>query len=108
MKYLKTKIQQLKNYLVRKLMTKDVIAIKLNKIKVRMGEKIDCVSISTHTIPASKRMFSSITIHYNGSLDSMSYDNLQTAMVDYLFVHDLFLKENADLRQVEENQLKKV
>ena len=102
MKYLKTKVQQLKTYLIRKLMTKEVIAIKLNKIKVRMGEKITCVSITTHTIPAAKRMFSSVTIHYgSGQLDSMTYDNLQTAMADYLFAHDLFTKENADLRQVE-------
>ena len=102
MKTIKVKVQQLRAYLIKRLMTKEVIAIKLNKIKVRMGEKITCVSITTHTLPTQQRMFSSVTIHYgSGQLDSMIYDDLQTAMADYLFEYDLFIKENSDLRQVE-------
>jgi hypothetical protein len=93
-------IKKLKAYLIKRLMAKEVVALKLERLEIKLDSKITYVSISVHTMPAHNRMFSSISVHYaDGSVTSLTYDDLQQADREYQFVFDLFTKENAHLRQ---------
>ena len=98
MKTIKTKVQQLKAYLVKRLMAKEVVALKLNKFKLPLDNKVSSTSISVLMLPT--RVFACVYVHYvGGGLDSMSYDDVEMAHQDYNFITDLFLKENANLKQ---------
>lgn len=88
---LKSLVNKLRLFLLRKLTVKQVIGLKLEGITIEAEKTLSSVHFGVMTLEGSRR-FASISAHYmEGDMTQVHYDDLEKAQRDYNFLLNLLL-----------------
>ena len=85
---MKNLLNKFRSWLIIKLSTKQVVAIKLEKARLCLESKITACSLTLLTLPDKK--FCSMTVHYGASCENFTYDDLELAEREFNFISQHF------------------